>query len=72
MSDDERKVSMALKGLNFEPIGPYYLGPRTFLRIDDDRGEFVAYVGGRTQAEAERRARLFMQALVDSDTNAAP
>lgn len=39
-------------------------GPRTFIRISDENGNLVAYVGHPNEpGEARRRAQIFVEAL---------
>ena len=39
-------------------------GERTFIRLSDEKGKLVAYVGGEGPTETRRRARLFGMAQV--------
>lgn len=34
-------------------------GPRTFIRVDDENGNLVAYFGGKSLEEAQRAAEEF-------------
>lgn len=41
----------------------YVAGPRTFVRINDARGNLVAYIGGDSERQAHERAKLFVDLL---------
>ena len=38
-------------------------GPRTFIRVDDDKGQLIAYVGGESPQQMKERAEIIDKAV---------